>query len=146
MYSMFNCMLTYRHLTLHWQVRSCLLSWLCNKIFLSHLGILMMTIFKIGNYTSDVVFVLSCISPDRLWVGVIHCPLGHWICGQFSVISHLFCGQAANNCFTYSMILLYFTVFSYFIILVCPLNRGSACIMCCQNVHFSTSRLTPYIC
>ena len=32
------------------------------------------------------VFVQSWISPDRLWVGVINCPLGHWICGQFFLL------------------------------------------------------------
>ena len=75
--------------------------------------------------------------------------IAHWDIGfvaSFFCYIPPFLWAGSKQLFTYSMILLYFTVSSYFIILVCPLNRGSACIMCCQNVHFSTSRLTPYIC
>ena len=79
-------------------------------------------------------FYLLCV------IIIIGLPFFH-----LNVIFHLFCRHLAT--IVYSNVLYDFLVFTGFfpqlllIMLVCPLNRGSACIICCQNDNFSTSRM-----
>ena len=70
------------------------------------------------------IFQFFCYFPPFLWAGNRHCLLTCTL--RFSCM----------YCFFQLSLL----------IIVCPLNRGSTCIICCQNDDFSTSRLTPYIC
>lgn len=98
--------------------------------------------------SKSVVWLYICVyelTIRKRW-SIAYWGIG-FVASFFYVTSHIFLWAGSKHCLmtcTLWFSCIKFTVFQLsLIILVCPLNRGSAFIICCKNVYFSSSRLTP---